>query len=64
MTEPKRIAFTTIEPAKNNVKKVKRKECVRITIKLPDSNESSCPEYSYGELISQYMVSNNYCQHI
>lgn len=57
MEEPKKISFSTLGPVKTNVKKVKRRKTVRITINLPESNEKSCPEYNYGELYSQYMVS-------
>ena len=55
METHKKVAFSTIGPVKNEKKK-KKKNTIRITIKLPESNEESCPEYNYGELLSQYMV--------
>ena len=56
----KRISFSTLEPTKSNVKKVKIRKAKRISINIPVSSEKSCPEYNYKDLISQYLVRNIY----
>ena len=55
MESHKKIAFSTVGPA--NVEKKKVKRTIRLTITLPESNEKCCPEYHYGELLTQSKVS-------
>jgi len=60
MDSHKKVAFSTLGPSKKEKKKVKKKKSIRITINLPESNEKCCPEYNYGELLSQCLVSDEY----
>lgn len=59
MTEPKKVAFSTLGPIKKEKKKEKKVKTVRITLTLPESNEKSCPEFNYRELVSLKLVSKN-----
>ncbi|XP_069983113.1 ubinuclein-1 isoform X4 [Penaeus vannamei] len=52
MTEPKKVAFSTLGPIKKEKKKEKKMKTVRIILTLPESNEKSCPEFNYRELVS------------
>ena len=56
MDTHKKVAFSTLGPAKKEKQKVKIRQTIRISIKLPESNELSCPEYNYGELLTQHKV--------
>lgn len=57
MTEPKKVAFSTLGPIKKEKKKEKKMKTVRIILTLPESNEKSCPEFNYRELVSLKLVS-------
>ena len=57
MTEHKKVSFTSVNASKSDKKKKKSNRTVRISLVLPESNEKSCPEYNYGDLLSQYFVS-------
>jgi len=52
MTEHKRVALTTVAPTKIEKKKEKKAKCLRISLRLPESNEKSCPEFNYRELVA------------
>ncbi|XP_042870838.1 ubinuclein-1-like isoform X3 [Penaeus japonicus] len=52
MTEPKKVAFSTLGPIKKEKKREKKLKTVRIILTLPESNEKSCPEFNYRELVS------------
>ncbi|XP_018015927.1 ubinuclein-1 isoform X2 [Hyalella azteca] len=55
MDEPKKIQLTSLSSVKTDKKKMKYKKAIRIKIDLPESNEKSCPEYNYGELLAKFM---------
>ena len=56
MSEHKKVAFSTIGPVKKVKKKSSKSKTVRLNIKLPESNEKYCPEFSYGDLLSHHLV--------
>ncbi|XP_042223460.1 ubinuclein-1-like isoform X3 [Homarus americanus] len=53
MTEPKKVAFSTLGPIKKEKKREKKVKSLRIMLTLAESNEKSCPEFNYRELVSQ-----------
>lgn len=60
MSDPKRAALTSISTQKSSVKKVKEEpKSKRFFLKLPESNEQSCPEYNYRDLLASIEVSYN-----
>lgn len=58
MTEPKKVAFSTIGSMKKEKKREKKVKSLRIALTLAESNEKSCPEFNYRELLAQRLVSN------
>ncbi len=58
MAEPRRLEFTTIAPTQKPKKEV---PCApasqRFTLTLTDSTETTCPEFSYTELVKNAVVS-------
>ncbi|XP_066981872.1 ubinuclein-1 isoform X1 [Macrobrachium rosenbergii] len=52
MTEPKKVALTTLGPAKKEKKRDRRLKSVRLNLTLAESNEKFCPEFNYRELVS------------
>ncbi|XP_050716056.1 ubinuclein-1-like isoform X2 [Eriocheir sinensis] len=53
MTEPKKVAFSTIGSMKKEKKREKKVKSLRIALTLAESNEKSCPEFNYRELLTQ-----------
>ncbi|XP_069945374.1 ubinuclein-1 isoform X3 [Cherax quadricarinatus] len=53
MTEPKKVAFSTLGSIKKERKRDRKVKSVRIMLTLAESNEKSCPEFNYRELVSQ-----------
>lgn len=58
MTEPKKVAFSTLGSMKKEKKREKKVKSLRIALTLAESNEKSCPEFNYRELLAQRLVSN------
>ena len=59
MSEPKRVPLQTLEFA-NAAKKDKGKQLMpshRFTLTLPESNEKTCPEFDYAQLLKAAEVS-------
>jgi len=52
MAEHKRVPFTTVAPTKKEKKRENKAKCLRICLTLPESNEKSCPEFNYRELVA------------
>ncbi|XP_068251081.1 ubinuclein-1 isoform X3 [Palaemon carinicauda] len=52
MTEPKKVALTTLGPVKKEKKRDRRLKSVRLNLTLAESNEKFCPEFNYRELVS------------
>lgn len=60
MSEQKRATLSTISTQKGDTKKVKEKsKTIRFSLTLPESNEKSCPEYNYRDLLNSAEVSYN-----
>lgn len=60
MSEQKRATLSTISTQKGETKKVKEKsKTIRFSLTLPESNEKSCPEYNYRDLLNSAEVSYN-----
>lgn len=60
MSEPKRATLSTISTQKSDVKKTKEtSKSIRFSLTLPESNEKSCPEYNYRDLLNSAEVSYN-----
>lgn len=57
MTEPKKVAFSTLRPIKKEKKRERKGKSLRIKLTLAESNEKSFPEFNYRELVSQKLVS-------
>ncbi|XP_045138970.1 ubinuclein-1-like isoform X3 [Portunus trituberculatus] len=53
MTEPKKVAFSTLGSMKKEKKREKKVKSLRIALTLAESNEKSCPEFNYRELLAQ-----------
>ncbi|KAK3872090.1 hypothetical protein Pcinc_022811 [Petrolisthes cinctipes] len=53
MSETKKVAFSTLGPIKKEKKRVKEVKSLRIVLTLSESNEKSCPEFNYRELVTQ-----------
>lgn len=61
MSETKKVAFSTLGPIKREKKRAKEVKSLRIVLTLPESNEKSCPEFNYRELVTQKLVSFDTC---
>lgn len=61
MSETKKVAFSTLGPIKREKKRAKEVKSLRIILTLPESNEKSCPEFNYRELVTQKLVSLQTC---
>lgn len=57
MTEPKKVAFSTLGSMKKEKKRERKVKSWRIALTLAESNEKSCPEFNYRELLAQRLVS-------
>ncbi|XP_067663591.1 ubinuclein-1-like [Haliotis asinina] len=51
MAEPKRLEFKTITPTQKPKKKLSYPPSDRFSLTLTDSTETTCPEFSYTELV-------------
>ncbi|XP_071086935.1 ubinuclein-1-like isoform X1 [Haliotis cracherodii] len=51
MAEPKRLEFKTITPTQKPKKKLSYPPADRFSLTLTDSTETTCPEFSYTELV-------------
>ncbi|XP_046572244.1 ubinuclein-1-like isoform X2 [Haliotis rubra] len=51
MAEPKRLEFKTITPTQKPKKKLSYPAADRFSLTLTDSTETTCPEFSYTELV-------------
>lgn len=60
MTDIKKVSITSVPSNKIERKEGKRKGTIRILLTLPESNEKSCPEFNYGELLSLHLVCVNF----
>ncbi|CAL4063671.1 unnamed protein product, partial [Meganyctiphanes norvegica] len=56
MSELKRVPLTTVVPTKKEKKRENKVKCLRITLTLPESNEKSCPEFNYRELVARSLT--------
>ena len=56
MTELKKVAFSTLPPTKEKKEKKSKVKVLRINLTLPESNEKSCPEYNYRDLVAIKLV--------
>lgn len=59
MSEQKRVSFSTLGPIRKEKNKERTVKSVRIILTLAESNEKSCPEFNYRELVAQKLVSNS-----
>lgn len=56
MTDIKKVNVVSDSSYVKEKKKLKKKRTVRLILNLPESNEKSCPEFHYGDLLSQHLV--------
>lgn len=56
MTDIKKVNVVSDSCYVKEKKKLKKKRTVRLILNLPESNEKSCPEFHYGDLLSQHLV--------
>lgn len=59
MSEQKRVSFSTVGPVQKEKIKEKTVKSMRIVLTLAESNEKSCPEFNYRELVSRKLVSKS-----
>lgn len=59
MAEPKRLEFKTITPTQKPKKKLSYPPADRFSLTLTDSTETTCPEFSYTELVKNAVVSSS-----
>ena len=58
MSDPRRLHFTTIGPmGKEKKKKSSLPPTIRFTLALRESNDKTCPEFSYADLMKNALVS-------
>ena len=57
MSDYKKVELSTIAPAEKKKKSTRYDQTVRLNITLPESNEKSCPQFNYGDLLAQNLVS-------
>lgn len=57
MAEPKRLQFTTVSPPNTEEKKKTPQICHRFTLSLSASTDTTCPEFSYTDLVKSKLVS-------
>lgn len=63
MAEGRRIPFETVKPSAKEIKIDEEKRTIRFSLDLQESNEKSCPEFSYADLFrSALTVRANYVQ--
>ena len=58
MVEPRRIDLTTLEAPNKDDKKDKQRPTLRFNLALTESNDKTCPEFSYVELLKNTLVSS------
>lgn len=57
MAEPKRVEFKTISTTNGDKTDKKRTLTHRFVLSLPESTASTCPEFSFTELVKKEKVS-------
>ncbi len=57
MDVPRRIELMPVAPVQKKEKKKKTPVTLRFELTLAESNEKTCPEYSYAELVKDRLVS-------
>ena len=57
MDGPKRLQFTTVGQVESKPKKDESVKTYRFDLKLPDSTDTTCPEFFYTELLKTVPVS-------
>ena len=57
MAEPRRVEFQTISTPKEEKKEKKRPVIPRFSLALGESTASTCPEFSFTELVKKEKVS-------
>lgn len=59
MEEPKRVQFTTIDNNQKDDKKPSPRKTVRFKLDLPATTDTTCPEFSFNELLKNVSVSTS-----
>ena len=60
MEEPKRVQFTTLEGSQKNEKTASLRKSVRFNLDLPATTDTTCPEFSFTELLKSVAVSADF----
>ncbi|CAL1540549.1 unnamed protein product, partial [Lymnaea stagnalis] len=60
MSEMKRVEITTVPPSQKQKKVLKKKETYRFDLTLGESNATTCPEFSFADLIKNLRPINGH----